>query len=93
MYMVYLSIFDRYIYQWSTTITHELQTADAAFQELIGFHFLACRPFQVTLLCNGKILAHHRFDSAAGSSDDWSDRALPIDLGMLEQISASATSP
>lgn len=84
MYMVYLSIADRYIYQWSTTVTHELQIAHASFKELIGFQFLASRPFQVTLLCNGKILAHHRFDSAAGTGDDWSDRALPIDLEMPE---------
>lgn len=80
MYMVYLSVADQHTYQWSTTVTQELQIADAAFHELIEFRFLACRPFQVTLLCNGKVLARHRFDSPTGSEEDWRGRHLSVDL-------------
>ena len=82
MYMVYLSVADQYTYQWSTTVTQEFQIADAAFHELVEFRFLTCRPFQVTVLCNEKVLARHRFDSPTGSGEDWRGRRLSVDLGL-----------
>lgn len=79
MYLVYLSVADRHIYEWAKTSTRDKETAKAAFRELIGYDFLNRQPYQVTLLCNGDLVAQHRFDSPLGTQYDWSVRGLPMD--------------
>ena len=78
MYEVYLSVADKHVYEWAKTKTPDESVAKAAFRELVGYEFLNQQPYQVTMFCNDKIIAQHRFDSPAGSSFDWSGQTLPI---------------
>lgn len=84
MYQVYLSAADRYIYNWTETFTQDMSVAEAAFRELIGYDFLIGQPYQVTLRCNEKLLACHRFDCPAGSANNWTARPLPESTECIE---------
>lgn len=84
MFEIYLSVADKHIYDWAKTKTRDMTIAKAAFRELIGYTFLAHQPYQVTLLCNGVLIAQHRFDSPSGGFFDWSVRAIPIDADCPE---------
>ena len=85
MYEVYLSVADKHIYEWAKTNTRDESVAKAAFRELVGYAFLNQQPYQVTMFCNGEVIAQHRFDSPVGSSFNWGRRELPVDIECPEK--------